>query len=68
MYRGAEYAVDFIPKIKIEIVTDADRADQVVEAIREAANTGKIGDGKIFVLPIEQAVRVRTGETGADAI
>ncbi len=60
--------MDFIPKIKIEIVTDADRADQVVEAIREAANTGKIGDGKIFVLPIEQAVRVRTGETGADAI
>ena len=60
--------MDFIPKIKIEIVIDADRADQVVDAIREAANTGKIGDGKIFVVPIEQAVRVRTGETGADAI
>ena len=68
IYRGAEDAVDLIPKIKIEIVTDTDRADQVVEAIREAANTGKIGDGKIFVLPIEQAVRVRTGETGTDAI
>jgi len=68
IYRGAEYAVDFIPKIKIEIVIDTDRADQVVEAIREAANTGKIGDGKIFVLPVEQALRVRTGETGPDAI
>jgi len=68
IYRGAEYAVDFIPKIKIEIVVDTDRADQVVEAIREAANTGKIGDGKIFVFPVEQALRVRTGETGADAI
>ena len=68
IYRGAEYAVDFIPKIKIEIVIDTDRADQVVETIREAANTGKIGDGKIFVLPIEQALRVRTGETGGDAI
>jgi len=68
IYRGAEYAVDFIPKVKIEIVIDADRADQVVETIREAANTGKIGDGKIFVIPIEQAVRVRTGEIGADAI
>jgi nitrogen regulatory protein PII len=68
IYRGAEYAVDFIPKIKIEIVIEADRADQVVETIREAANTGKIGDGKIFVIPVEQALRVRTGETGADAI
>ena len=68
IYRGAEYAVDFIPKVKIEIVIDADRAGQVVETIREAANTGKIGDGKIFVIPIEQAVRVRTGEIGADAI
>jgi nitrogen regulatory protein P-II 1 len=63
IYRGAEYVVDFIPKIKIEIVIDADQADQVVDKIREAANTGKIGDGKIFVLPVEQAVRVRTGET-----
>ena len=68
IYRGAEYVVDFIPKIKIEIVVDTDRADQVVDKIREAANTGKIGDGKIFVLAVEQAIRVRTGETGTDAI
>jgi nitrogen regulatory protein PII len=68
IYRGAEYVVDFIPKIKIEIVVDSDRADQVVAKIREAANTGKIGDGKIFVIPVEQAIRVRTGETGVDAI
>ena len=68
IYRGAEYVVDFIPKIKIEIVIGADQADQVVDKIREAANTGKIGDGKIFLIPIEQAVRVRTGETGVDAI
>lgn len=68
IYRGAEYIVDFIPKIKIEIIVDADRADQVVDAIRNAANTGKIGDGKIFVFPVEEALRVRTGETGKDAI
>jgi nitrogen regulatory protein PII len=68
IYRGAEYIVDFIPKIKIEIVVEAARADEVVEKIREAANTGKIGDGKIFVTPVEEAVRVRTGETGKDAI
>ena len=68
LYRGAEYIVDFIPKIKIEIVIADDQAEQVLETIREAANTGKIGDGKIFVIPIEEAVRVRTGETGADAI
>jgi nitrogen regulatory protein P-II 1 len=68
VYRGAEYVVDFIPKIKIEIVTDAERVEQVVGKIREAAYTGKIGDGKIFVLPVEQAVRVRTGETGGDAV
>ncbi len=68
IYRGAEYVVDFIPKIKIEIVVAADQADQVVQKIREAANTNKIGDGKIFVIPVEGAVRVRTGETGADAI
>jgi nitrogen regulatory protein P-II 1 len=68
IYRGAEYIVDFIPKVKIEIVVEAERADQVVEAIREAANTGKIGDGKIFVVTVEEAVRVRTGETGKDAI
>jgi nitrogen regulatory protein P-II 1 len=68
IYRGAEYVVDFIPKIKIEIVVAADRADQVVQIIREAANTNKIGDGKIFVIPVEEAVRVRTGETGSDAV
>ena len=68
IYRGAEYVVDFIPKIKIEIVVTADRAEQVVQKIREAANTNKIGDGKIFVIPVEEAVRVRTGETGSDAI
>ncbi len=68
IYRGAEYVVDFIPKVKIEIVVDAARADQVVEVIREAANTGKIGDGKIFVFPVEEAIRVRTGEKGSDAI
>ena len=67
IYRGAEYVVDFIPKVKIEIVVAADQADQVVQKIREAANTNKIGDGKIFVIPVEGAVRVRTGETGADA-
>lgn len=68
IYRGAEYAVDFIPKIKIEIVVDSDQVDQVVEAIRQSANTGKIGDGKIFIIPVEEAMRVRTGETGTDAI
>jgi nitrogen regulatory protein P-II 1 len=68
VYRGAEYVVDFIPKIKLEIVVAADRVDQVVTKIRESAYTGKIGDGKIFVLEVEQAVRVRTGETGADAV
>ncbi|MCU0561980.1 MAG: P-II family nitrogen regulator [Desulfobacterales bacterium] len=68
VYRGAEYVVDFIPKIKLEIVVDADRVDQVVNKIRESAYTGKIGDGKIFVVTVEQAVRVRTGETGADAV
>jgi len=68
IYRGAEYVVDFIPKIKIEIVVEASRADEVVNKIREAANTGKIGDGKIFVFSVEQAIRVRTGEKGKDAI
>ncbi len=68
IYRGAEYVVDFIPKIKIEIVVEADLANQVVETIKKAAYTGKIGDGKIFVLPIEDVVRVRTGEKGKDAI
>jgi len=68
IYRGAEYVVDFIPKIRIEIVVDSELADQVVETIIQASNTGKIGDGKIFVLSVEEAVRVRTGERGKDAI
>ena len=68
IYRGAEYVVDFIPKVKIEIVLESQRVDEVVDKIRNAANTGKIGDGKIFVLPVEQALRVRTGEQGKDAI
>jgi nitrogen regulatory protein P-II 1 len=68
IYRGAEYVVDFIPKIKVEIVVTAEQAEEVVRTIREAANSSTIGDGKIFVLPVEQAVRVRTGESGRDAI
>jgi nitrogen regulatory protein P-II 1 len=68
IYRGAEYVVDFIPKIKIEIVVEADRAEEVVAKIQDAANTGKIGDGKIFVFSVETALRVRTGERGKDAI
>ena len=68
IYRGAEYAVNFVPKIKLEIVVDSAAADQVVEAIKKTAHTGKIGDGKIFVLDVEQAVRVRTGETNQDAL
>jgi len=68
IYRGAEYVVDFIPKIKLEIIVDADQADQVVAKIKESAYTGKIGDGKIFVLPIEEVIRVRTGEHSKDAI
>ncbi|TWI76867.1 nitrogen regulatory protein P-II family [Desulfobotulus alkaliphilus] len=68
IYRGAEYVVDFIPKVKIEIVLPADRIEEAVEVIRKAAVTDKIGDGKIFVTPVESVVRVRTGETGADAI
>jgi len=68
IYRGAEYVVDFIPKIKIEIVVEAGRADEIVEKIQQAANTGKIGDGKIFVIPVDTVVRVRTGERGKDAI
>ena len=68
IYRGAEYVVDFIPKVKIEIVIDSDIADQVVETIQEAAKTDKIGDGKIFVFSVEDAVRVRTGEKGKEAI
>ena len=68
IYRGAEYVVDFLPKIKMEIIVAADQVDSVIETIVEAARTGKIGDGKIFVLPIEQIVRVRTGETDKEAI
>ena len=68
IYRGAEYVVDFIPKIKIEVIVESARVDQVVEMIRTSANTGKLGDGKIFVIPVEQVIRVRTGERGKDAI
>ena len=68
IYRGAEYVVDFIPKIKIEIIVEVEQAEQVIEAIQTSANTGKIGDGKIFVVPVEEAIRVRTGEKGKDAI
>ncbi len=67
-YRGAEYAVNFVPKLKIEVAVSAGLADRAVEAIRDAANTGAIGDGKIFVFDIGQAMRIRTGETGADAL
>lgn len=68
LYRGAEYVVDFLPKVKIETVIDDDAVDKVIDAIRSAANTGKIGDGKIFVLNVEQAVRIRTGESGSEAL
>ena len=68
LYRGAEYVVDFIPKVKIEIVVDDDVVEKVIEAVSTAASTGKIGDGKIFVLNVEQAVRIRTGETGSEAL
>ena len=68
LYRGAEYVVDFLPKVKIEVVLTEDMVDGAIEAIISAAKTDKIGDGKIFVSPIEQAVRIRTGETGNDAI
>lgn len=68
LYRGAEYVVDFLPKVKLEIAIDDALLDQVVEAIEKSARTGKIGDGKIFVFELEQVVRIRTGETGADAV
>lgn len=68
VYRGAEYAVDFVPKLKIEIAADEEIADQVVDTIVKTAYTGKIGDGKIFVFPMEDAVRIRTGERGKDAL
>ncbi|MFV2092191.1 MAG: P-II family nitrogen regulator [Hyphomicrobiales bacterium] len=68
LYRGAEYVVDFLPKVKIEIVVGADMVDRAVEAIKDAARTGRIGDGKIFITNVEETIRIRTGETGADAI
>ena len=68
LYRGAEYVVDFLPKAKLELVVKQDQLDRCIEAITNAARTGKIGDGKIFVTNVEQVVRIRTGETGADAI
>jgi len=68
LYRGAEYVVDFLPKIKVEIAVTDDLVDKVVEVIVSAANTGRIGDGKIFVLPMEEVVRIRTGERGSEAV
>ncbi len=68
LYRGAEYVVDFLPKVKLEVVVDDNLVARVVEAIAQAARTGRIGDGKIFVLPVEEALRIRTGEQGSDAI
>ena len=68
LYRGAEYVVDFLPKVKLEVAVSTEMAEKVIDAIRGAANTGKIGDGKIFVMPIEQVVRIRTGETDAEAL
>jgi nitrogen regulatory protein P-II 1 len=68
LYRGAEYVVDFLPKVKIEVVLEDDQVDRAVEAIMQAARTGRIGDGKIFVNPVEEVIRIRTGEKGAEAI
>jgi nitrogen regulatory protein P-II 2 len=68
LYRGAEYVIDFLPKVKLQLAIQDDQVDQAVEAIINAANTGKIGDGKIFVTAIEQVIRIRTGETGAEAL
>ena len=68
LYRGAEYVVDFLPKVKIEVVVDDSQAEQVTEAIQNAAKTGRIGDGKIFISSVDEAIRIRTGETGADAV
>ena len=68
LYRGAEYVIDFLPKVKIEVVVNDDQVEGAIDAIRKAAETGRIGDGKIFVSPIEQAIRIRTGETGAEAV
>jgi len=68
LYRGAEYVVDFLPKVKLEVAVDTDMSEKVIESIRNAANTGKIGDGKIFVSPVEEVIRIRTGESGAEAL
>jgi nitrogen regulatory protein PII len=68
IYRGTEYQVDFVPKVKIDLVVESDLADKVVATIAENANTNSVGDGKIFIMPMEQAVRIRTGESGNDAI
>jgi nitrogen regulatory protein P-II 1 len=68
LYRGAEYVVDFLPKVKIEVVLEDDQVDRVVEAIMQAARTGRIGDGKIFVNPVEEVIRIRTGEKGPEAV
>ena len=68
LYRGAEYVVDFLPKIKVEVATDDNKLEAVIDAISKSANTGKIGDGKIFVAALEQVIRIRTGETGEDAV
>jgi len=68
LYRGAEYVVDFLPKVKIEVAIKEDLLEQVIEAVEKSANTGKIGDGKIFVFELEQVIRIRTGETGAEAL
>jgi nitrogen regulatory protein P-II 1 len=68
LYRGAEYVVDFLPKVKIELVVDDDMAERAIDAILQAAHTGRIGDGKIFITPVEEAIRVRTGERGSEAI
>lgn len=68
LYRGAEYVVDFLPKVKIEVVLSDDQLDDALEAIQKSARTDKIGDGKIFVVPVEQAIRIRTGESGEDAL
>jgi nitrogen regulatory protein PII len=68
LYRGAEYVVDFLPKIRVDVVVDDDLVDQAIEVITNAAHTGKIGDGKIFVQPVEQTIRIRTGESGSTAL
>jgi len=68
LYRGAEYVVDFLPKVKLEVAVDDGIVEQVIETVRNAANTGKIGDGKIFVYPVEQVIRIRTGESGSEAL